>query len=62
MIEYQRSFYLRGIVSSSIVDRTGSCTRSKYAVITDVLKYKSWIENPFEGGADSSGRNKGDFI
>lgn len=40
-------FYLRGIVSSSLV-YNGVCETYKYAVFTDVLKYKDWIENPSE--------------
>jgi hypothetical protein len=49
LVKHQGLFYLRGIVSSTIIDRqTGTCTISKFAVITNVLLYKTWIQNPTE--------------
>lgn len=39
-------FFLLGIVSSSLVDNEHKCDVTRFALYTDVLKYKDWIENP----------------
>ena len=42
VISHDNFYFLRGIVSASII-RGGFCDVSKYAVYTDILKYKDWI-------------------
>lgn len=44
VISHGNFFFLRGLVSSSII-RAGFCDVSKYAVYTDVLKFKKWIND-----------------
>lgn len=39
-------FYLLGIVSSSLLDDEFNCDVTKFALYTDVLKHKDWIDNP----------------
>lgn len=41
-IEDEGTFFLLGIVSSSFISQ-GSCDLTKYAVYTNLLKFKSWI-------------------
>lgn len=40
-------FYLKGIVSSSLIDDTRKCDVSNLAIYTDVLKHTEWIKDPF---------------
>ena len=42
-IKVGSTFYFRGIVSSSLYDETG-CDVTKFAIFTDVLKFKPWID------------------
>lgn len=42
LVNINSVFYLRGIVSSSLV-MNGLCDLNSYAVFTNVLKYKDWI-------------------
>lgn len=44
MIKINDVYYLRGIVSSSLV-RDGSCDLKNYAIFTNVLKYQAWINS-----------------
>lgn len=38
-------WYLRGIVSSSLLDRAlGTCDTKNYAVFTDVVRYNVWVQ------------------
>jgi Trypsin len=39
-------FYLKGLVSASLKDANENCDSFNYAIYTDVLKFKSWIDNP----------------
>lgn len=39
----QGKFYLRGLISSSLIDEDFTCDVSTYAVYTDVFKFKDWI-------------------
>lgn len=43
VIKVKKINYLKGIVSSSLIE-DGMCDVTKFAVYTDVLKYKSWID------------------
>lgn len=45
-IKIGSTYYLRGIVSSSLFDENGNCDVKNYAVYTDVPQYLKWIENP----------------
>lgn len=40
--------YLRGIVSSSMINMDGSCALEKYVIYTNVLKFQDWIQNFFK--------------
>lgn len=42
-IIHENTFYLRGIVSSSLFHFGESCDVNTYAVFTDVLKFSDWI-------------------
>jgi len=42
------NWFLRGIVSSSLVDTNGKCDVSNYAVFTNVVKYKSFVQQAVE--------------
>ena len=42
-IKVESTFYFRGIVSSGLYDQI-SCDVSKFAIFTDVLKFKPWID------------------
>lgn len=43
-IKFNGVYYLRGIVSSSLVRDDDSCDVDNYAVFTNVLKFKTWIK------------------
>lgn len=43
---YNNVFYLKGIVSSSLIDDSQKCDVSNLAVYTNVLKYTKWIKDP----------------
>lgn len=44
MIERNGRWYLRGIISTSLLDpKTRSCDLGKYVVFTDVAKFHTWI-------------------
>lgn len=38
------AWYLRGIVSSSVVDNDGRCDVNQFAVFTNVVKYTPWVK------------------
>jgi Trypsin len=38
-------FYLRGLVSTAVKSFETTCDTSKYAIYTDVLKFKNWIRD-----------------
>lgn len=42
-VVHENTFYLRGIVSSSLYDFNKVCDVNTYAVFTDVLKFSEWI-------------------
>jgi secreted trypsin-like serine protease len=42
-IKYQGKFYLRGIISASLI-KNKSCDVSTYAIYTDVFKFQDWID------------------
>ena len=44
-INHENVYFLRGIVSSSLVTSDNMCNTNRPAVFTDVLKYKDWILN-----------------
>lgn len=46
IFKHQNKYFLLGIVSSSLIDDEDNCDVTKFALYTDVLKYKNWIENP----------------
>lgn len=46
IFKYNKKFYLRGITSASLIDDEYKCDYRQFALFTDVLKYKNWIENP----------------
>lgn len=48
VIKNGRSYYLRGIVSSSASTDTNECDVTRYAIYTDVLKYSAWIQTFLE--------------
>lgn len=37
------TFYINGIVSSSLFDESRNCDVSKYSIFTNVAKYHDWI-------------------
>ncbi|CAG9807191.1 unnamed protein product [Chironomus riparius] len=41
-VEYNQTYYLRGIVSASFIDFAG-CDNYTFTLFTDVLKYQDWI-------------------
>ncbi|CAG9807732.1 unnamed protein product [Chironomus riparius] len=45
-VKVKNKFYLRGIISASPKFANNSCTFTNYGIYTNVLKYKSWIDNP----------------
>lgn len=46
MIQQDSRWYLRGVVSTSLLDhQTRSCDLSKYVVFTDVSKFYDWIKH-----------------
>jgi len=46
-VRHNGIFYLKGIVSSSLIDRsTFSCDITAYALFTNVLKFIEWIADP----------------
>jgi secreted trypsin-like serine protease len=45
LVKHNNKFYLKGIVSSSIIDSTG-CYTEDFAIYTDAMKYQNFIENP----------------
>lgn len=45
-ILYNNVFYLKGIVSSSLIDSSRKCDVSNLAVYTNVFKYTEWIKDP----------------
>jgi Trypsin len=46
-IQFQNTFFLRGIVSSSLIDQDTTCDVTNYALYTDVFKFLPWVKNPF---------------
>lgn len=52
-IKVNKVYYLRGIVSSSLI-KDGGCDVSKYAVYTNVLKFRGWIKNIVGAAQESS--------
>jgi secreted trypsin-like serine protease len=49
VVEHKGRWFLRGVVSSAIIDLTMSCDVHKYAVYTDVNKYTDWIDMHLKG-------------
>lgn len=47
-IKIGRYYYLKGIVSSSAYTDVNECDVSRYAIYTDVLKHKHWIQTLLE--------------
>lgn len=45
-IKIGSSFFLKGIVSSSLFDDRGNCDVNKFAIYTDVPKFIRWINKP----------------
>lgn len=46
MVKSNEKWYLRGIVSSSLVDKENfMCDTKNYAVFTDVAIFNDWIVN-----------------
>jgi len=43
-IQHKDQFYLRGIVSSSLVNKKYECDTHKQAIFTDVTQYYYWID------------------
>lgn len=49
LVKSNNKWYLRGIISSSLVDpETLLCDTNNYAVFTDTAKYTSWITQHIE--------------
>lgn len=48
VIKIGRYFYLKGIVSSSSFTEEDECDVTRYAIYTDVIKYKHWIQTLVE--------------
>lgn len=48
--------YLKGIVSSTLIDRDYKCDVNTFAIFTDVSKHKNWIENIVGHASASSTR------
>lgn len=46
VIKHNNVFYLKGIVSASLLDVNRNCDVKNYAIYTDVMKYIEWIKNP----------------
>lgn len=44
-IESKNVFYLRGIVSSALLDRSLKCDVNAYSIYTDVTKFNDWIDS-----------------
>lgn len=44
VVEYEGAYYLRGIVSASLLNKVNGCDVDIYSVFTDVLFYKDWID------------------
>jgi len=45
IVSYNETFYLRGIVSSSLINELGACNVYNHSVYTNVVKFHSWIED-----------------
>ena len=45
VVENNNKWFLRGIISSSLLDETGNCDIHNFAVYTDVTKYTSWVQS-----------------
>lgn len=46
VVNNNNKWYLRGIVSASLLDQNlSTCDVKNYAVFTDVTKFQSWIQN-----------------
>lgn len=45
MVNKNKQWILRGIVSQSIKDENGSCDLNHYVVFADAAKFKDWILN-----------------
>lgn len=50
IIKVGRYYYLRGIVSSSANTEVDECDVARYAIYTNVLKFKHWIQTLLEAG------------
>lgn len=48
IVKKSKKSYLRGIVSSSLLDNSGSCDIKNFAVFTDTAKFTTWIKNLIE--------------
>jgi len=46
-VSHQNTYYLRGIVSASLHGDLYGCNVDAYAVFTDVMKFKNWIETDY---------------
>lgn len=44
-IRHNNVFYLKGIVSASLIDKEGKCDVNNVAVYTEVSKFIDWIRN-----------------
>lgn len=49
-IEHNKVFYLKGILSSFLFDRSGNCDTSNFVIYTNVFKFTEWIKNPLKCG------------
>lgn len=44
VVESNNKWFLRGIISASLLDETLTCDTKNFAVYTDVTKYTSWVQ------------------
>lgn len=54
-VSYNRAYYLRGIVSSSLPNIYGECDVDREAIFTDVPKFYGWIKS---NGTDEHAENR----
>jgi len=44
IIAHEGIHYLRGIVSTSLMNEHGECDKNKHSIFTDVLSFYDWIK------------------